>query len=144
MPAGAKSHIDEFMPEAEFDELHTVRVHATPARAWQAVREVRGSEIAAAATLMRIRRAAAGQFGAPRIPPNEPPMLDGLTSGRSSFTVLTIDEGREFVFCMVGRPWSNGPGMKVAGADELRAFAAPNAIKVVANPARRRPRRRLV
>lgn len=53
--AGPESLLDQWMPEWQFGEFHSVRVRATPEQAWRAIHEVTGDEILLLRTLTRIR-----------------------------------------------------------------------------------------
>ena len=61
LPAGVKraaareSLLDEWMPEWQFDEVHALRVRATPEQAWRAIHEVTADEIWLFRTLTWIR-----------------------------------------------------------------------------------------
>ncbi len=50
-----ESRLDEWMPEWQFSEFHSKRVHATPERAYRAIREVTADEILLFRTLTWIR-----------------------------------------------------------------------------------------
>src|SRR4030095_6577188 len=53
--AGRRRALDELLWEYHFHEIHSLRVHASPQRVFQAIREVRPEEIRYLATLMAIR-----------------------------------------------------------------------------------------
>ncbi len=53
--ATTESLLDEWMPQWQFGEVHSLPVRATIQRAWQAVHEVTGDEIALMRTLMWLR-----------------------------------------------------------------------------------------
>jgi len=61
LPAGLKraaareSLLDEWMPEWQFDEFHSLPVHATPEQAWRAIHEVTADEVWLFRTLTWIR-----------------------------------------------------------------------------------------
>jgi hypothetical protein len=88
------SHLDAFMPEWQFHEVHTRHVAAPPARVYAALRQVRADEIALFNTLTWIRR-----FGRP-LPPGimnagHEPIIDVALKG--GFTLLVDDAPRELV-----------------------------------------------
>jgi hypothetical protein len=90
-----ESKLDEVMPVWEFNEVHTMHIDAPPAVVFDAVRNVRASEIALLDTLMWIRR------GGRRYPARvaearkREPMLDVAT--RMGFEWLANDPPREVV-----------------------------------------------
>lgn len=53
--AGRESLLDEWMPEWQFSERHSLRVQAAPDEAWRAIREVTADEIALFRALTWIR-----------------------------------------------------------------------------------------
>lgn len=54
--AKVETRLDEFVPVWQFSERHTIRIAATPARVFDAIRSVRANEIALFKTLTWIRR----------------------------------------------------------------------------------------
>ena len=56
--AQPKSRLDAVMPEYQFFEKHSVRVHARPEQVMQAVRESKFGDMKSVGTLLRIRAAA--------------------------------------------------------------------------------------
>jgi hypothetical protein len=53
--AGRRKALDELLWEYHFHEIHSLRIHASPQRVFQAIREVRPEEIRYLVTLMAIR-----------------------------------------------------------------------------------------
>jgi hypothetical protein len=49
------TRLDDVMPEYQFSEIHTVRVHARPAQVMQATREATFGDMTSLATLMKVR-----------------------------------------------------------------------------------------
>jgi len=54
--ARVESHLDEYIPVWQFNEVHSIHVDAPPARVYDAIRRVRADEIALFRTLTWIRR----------------------------------------------------------------------------------------
>jgi hypothetical protein len=88
------SRLDEFTPEWQFHELHQRHIAATPARVFDAIKQVRADEIAFFNTLTWIRR-----FGRP-LPPgilnagHEPIVTVAIKGG---FIALADEAPREIV-----------------------------------------------
>ena len=51
-----ETHLDEFMPVWQFNEIHTIEIAAPPARAFEAMKAVTAGEITLFRTLTWIRR----------------------------------------------------------------------------------------
>ena len=90
-----KTRLDEFAPAWQFHEVHTIRVAASPARVFAAIKQVRADEIAFFQTLTWIRRGGRqlppGILNAPR----DQPLIDLATS--SGFIRLAEDGPGEIV-----------------------------------------------
>jgi hypothetical protein len=92
---GAATRLDEFAPVWQFNEVHTIRIAAPPARVFDAIKQVRADEIALFRTLTWIRR------GGRPLPPGilnagtREPLLDVAT--KSGFVWLADDRPREIV-----------------------------------------------
>jgi hypothetical protein len=92
---GIRTHLDEFVPVWQFDEWHTIRIAAPPARVFDAIKAVRADEIALFRTLTWIRR------GGRRLPPGilnaglDKPLIDVATN--AEFVRLAEDAPREIV-----------------------------------------------
>jgi hypothetical protein len=90
-----ENRLDEFTPVWQFRELHTIRVAASPARVFDAIRRVRADEIRLFHTLTWIRR------GGREAPPSilnaggREPLIDVAT--RSGFVRLADDAPRELL-----------------------------------------------
>jgi len=98
------TRLDEFMPVWQFNERHTIRIAASPQRVFDAVREVRASEISLFNTLTSIRRG--GRKTPENIlnPGDSSAILDVAT--RSGFIYLASDAPREVVVgtMLIGPP----------------------------------------
>ncbi|MBI5083010.1 MAG: hypothetical protein HZB13_00200 [Acidobacteria bacterium] len=94
-PAGPPSELDRFVPAYQFSELHSIRVQASAARVYQAIKTVTAGEIALFQTLTSIRRL--GRPGPESIlhAPERQPLLEVAT--RTTFVLLAEHPGREVV-----------------------------------------------
>jgi hypothetical protein len=93
--ASPQTRIDEFMPVFQFDEVHSIRVAATPGRVYQAMKAVTPDEIPLLGVLTWLRRA--GQpspEGVPDAPGSESLLGSAL---KSSFVLLADQPNREVV-----------------------------------------------
>lgn len=93
--AAPASRLDEYMPAYQFNEVHTIRVNASPARVYRAIKEVTAGDISFFRALTAIRR-----FGRPAPEsilnaPERLPILDVAT--RTTFVTLADDAEREIV-----------------------------------------------
>lgn len=134
-----KTHLDEFMPVWQFGERHTIRVAAPPARVFEAIRNVRGNEIALFNTLTWIRRG--GRRGSESIlnAGDSAALLDVAT--RNGFIYLADDAPRELVIgtVVVAPPGGRGtltpqtykaqlpPGFALAAMNFVVTPDGPNA-----------------
>jgi hypothetical protein len=112
------TRLDEFVPAWQFREVHTIRVGASPARVFEAIRRVRADEILMFRALTWIRR------GGRQLPPSilnagdREPIIDVATRG--GFVKLADDPPRELV---IGAVVMAPPGRR--GSPTLDAFRAP-------------------
>lgn len=101
LPVGTKAistpttKLDEWMPKWQFDEEHSIHIHAPPEKVFAAIREVRADEIFLFRTLIAIRRC--GEPGPESImnPPENKPLLDVAT--QTTFIYLADEAPREIV-----------------------------------------------
>ena len=105
--SGAETRLDEFMPVWQFNERHTIRIDAPPARVYEAIRNVRAGEISLFNTLTWIRR------GGRQLPESilnagdTASLLDVAT--RSGFVYLADDAPKEVV---IGTVVMHPPGAR--------------------------------
>ncbi len=99
----AETRLDEFAPVWQFNEVHSLRIHAPPERVYEAIQRVRADEIRLFRTLTWIRR------GGQELPPSilnagvDESILD--VSTRSGFIYLAKDAPRELaVGTVIARP----------------------------------------
>ena len=86
------SELDRVAPSYQFHEVHRTTVHASPDRAYRAIKEVTASEILFFRELTWLRRV--GRRGPESVlnAPERRPLLDVAT--RTSFITLADDEPR--------------------------------------------------
>ena len=123
--------IDEYMSANHVSEFHSELVHAPPERVYAAVRATTFADIKTMATLMQIRRAAAGKFNRVKSPPI--PVLDVLSRPESGFVLLAENPQQEIVLGTAGRFWSTGATRKVVTSEDFIAYNEPGAAKSVFN-----------
>ena len=89
------TQLDQYVPVYQFNEIHTVRVHASREQVYRAIKSVPADEILFFQTLTRIRRL--GRPGAEGIlnAPEHQPLLDVAT--RTSFLLLAEETNHEIV-----------------------------------------------
>lgn len=94
---GGPMRLDDFMPEFQFHEVHSVRVKASPDRVFKAMKDVTPEEIRFFRTLSWIRSPHFGQAPNESIlnaPPKKPILDVALSSG---FALLAEEPDRELV-----------------------------------------------
>ena len=120
--------LDDFLPDYEFNEIHTVTVDAAPERVITAIKELTAAELSPLIFwMLSIRNLPAKLTGkhAPNV--TQPgPFLDQLYKG--GFVPLVEEPGREIVFGLVGQFW------KLAG-DEAPHIPSPEAFLAFDDPA---------
>jgi hypothetical protein len=89
------ARLDEFAPEHQFNEVHTIRVRAPRDRVYRAIQEVTAGEIALFRALTWVRRL--GRKGKESIldPPPDEPVLAVAT--RTGFLLLADEPDQEIV-----------------------------------------------
>lgn len=93
--ATVESRIDEFVPVWQFSERHSMSIAASPERVFEAIRQVRGDEIALLGALTWIRRGGRHAPESVLNAGNSRPILDVALS--SGFTLLADESPREVV-----------------------------------------------
>jgi hypothetical protein len=129
----ATTRLDEFTPVWQFNEVHSARVAAPPARVFDAVMQVRADEIFFFRTLTWIRR------GGRRLPPgilnagSAAPLLE--VAVRGGFVVLADDAPREIVIgTIVAAPAGPRPQLTVALFNSPPPGFALGAVNFVVSP----------
>ena len=122
-PAAARTRIDDFAPEYQFNEVHATRVHAPPDRVFRAVKAVTAGEIRLFRLLTWIRSPHLPGRGRENIlnAPAGSPILD--VALRSGFVLLAEEPDREMVIgaavcCAPDRPGAAKAVMNFLVEDE--------------------------
>jgi hypothetical protein len=127
-----QTELDEFLPEYDFHESHSTRVHATPARVMHAAWKITFADISAFRTLGRIRSIALGDFRSRPVRTDQRPILELMSSAPGSgFFPLAITD-RECLFGMAGRPWANDAERWLT-PEQFRAWRRPDAVRIAFN-----------
>jgi hypothetical protein len=125
--------LDEFLPDYDFNEVHSTRVAAPPEAVLAAVRAVTSREVRLLVLLMALRRLPAairkGRSASARRA-LDAPILGQMTRG--SFVVLA-ERPDELVVGIVGRFWTADSGVRDVSAPDFAAFDEPGFAKGVMN-----------
>jgi hypothetical protein len=102
------ARIDEFVPEYDFHEVHSIRVHAPPDRIYTAIKTVTADEIRFFRTLTWIRSPSLARRAESIMAPSRQTPIHEVAT-RTTFVLLADDPGRELVTgTVLGRPWTYG------------------------------------
>ena len=93
--ASARTHLDEFAPNYQFGEFHTIHVDAPRERVFEAMKDVTADEIFLFRTLTWIRRLGGSDQESILNPPPHEPILD--VAKRTGFLLLAEEPNREIV-----------------------------------------------
>jgi hypothetical protein len=100
--------IDEFVPEYDFHELHSIRILAPRERIYAAIKTVTADEIRFFRTLTWIRSPSLARRAESILAPSRQTPIHEIAT-RTTFVVLADDPGRELVTgTVLGRPWTYG------------------------------------
>ena len=125
--------LDEYLPDYQWNEVHSTQVAAPPDRVLAAVRGLTPREVPLLVALMAVRRVpeAIVRRSAGRLRRGlDGAILDGMTSG--GFALLA-ERPDELVFGVVGRFWTTGGGVEPVGPGEFAAFDSPGFAKGAMN-----------
>jgi len=114
------------LPCADFRERHDRRIAAPPAAVWDALFDVRPTDLALTRTLMAVRMLPARMTGQARERP-----LTGRLVEHAPIPVLITDPGRAIVAGGVLQPWKlrGGAPPPSLDVDALRAFDEPGWVR---------------
>jgi hypothetical protein len=125
--------LDEFLPDYDFNEVHSTFVAATSHEVLAAARAVTAREVPLLVVLMAIRRLPAAvrrrRLGSVRRSLDEP-LMDQFTRG--GFVVLA-ERPDELAVGAVGRFWTTDGGIERVRAEEFVTADAPGVAKAVMN-----------
>lgn len=119
--------LDQFMPEYEVFERHSVRVNAPAEIALHAAEEIDLQQSPIVAAIFRARELFLGARSSHRRTSR------GLAAEvqASGWRVLAEVPGREIVFGTVTQPWIANVTFRSVGPAEFRAFHGPSLVKIV-------------
>jgi hypothetical protein len=119
--------LDEFLPDYDVNEVHSVTTSAPPAAVMAAIRELTPREVPLLVALMAIR-------SLPNLLRRRPPARGTILEGfrRAGFVTLRWDPD-EFVAGVVGRFWQPSGGVRPVEPTEFRDFAEPGWAKAAFN-----------
>ena len=129
LPAGetripsAQTKLDEFAPVYQFSESHSIQIHSSRERVYEAIRQVTAGEIKLLRTLTWIRRL--GRETPPGVlnaPQNEPVLDVALRSG---FLLLADEPGHEIVIGALVRVPAGWRPSKKPTPDGFKSLSAP-------------------
>ncbi len=127
--------LDEFLPAYEFNEVHSVTVHAPPDRVYKAIHEMRAGELSPLVNLLLSLRGLPARLlgkAGPRLA-DEKPFLQQLLD--NNFIPLAEITDREVVFGLIGQFWklTGGHSPAISSPDQYRTFDDPHYAKVATN-----------
>ncbi len=112
--------IDEFLPEHDFIETHSISIHADAADIYRTANEVDFSELFIIRWLMCLRGMSGGSL-----------TLRNLK--RYKFEMLRESVNKEMVIGLVGRFWTIGGGLQTIDAESFKKFDSKGYAKAVWN-----------
>jgi hypothetical protein len=125
--------LDDFLPDYDVNEIHSIRVAAAPDAVLAAVRALTVREVPLLVVLMSLRRLpAAIHRRRPAVDRSalDRRLLDQFTRGG----FLVLEEGEdELVLGVVGRFWTMDGGVRRTARDEFVTFHEPGFAKAVVN-----------
>ena len=127
-PPGDHMRIDDFMPYYHFNEVHTLRIQASPSTVFRAIKEATPEEVRFLRLLTRLR-----SLGDCHRPDEHEPILTALTD--RGFLLLGETSERELVLGTVGQFWklSGGPRTELPRPELFEALDAPGYAKATIN-----------
>jgi hypothetical protein len=121
--------LDEFLPDYDFNEIHSTPVAATPEAVMAAVRSLSVREVPVLVALMALRTLPGRLRGRTRRP-REGTILEGFQRG--GFMTLA-ERPHELVVGAVGRFWRASGDVRRVSADDFAGFSEPGYAKAVFN-----------
>ncbi len=127
--------LDDLMPTYEFNEVHRIRIHASPGAVYVALKEVTPGEMPLVRVLFGLRSLPAHLMGHQGLPTRktEPLYAQMLNGG---FVSLGEVPGEELVVGVVGQMWKlrgDTPAPRITGKHAFVAFNAPGFAKGAMN-----------
>lgn len=127
--------LNDFLPEYEFHEVHTVRVNAKAEQVFRAMKELTASELSPLIFLLMKIRSLPAKLSRRETPRPSPagPFLEQMVQG--GFIHLAEVPGREIVFGLIGQFWKpdGGKALSIHEPNAFLAFDDARYAKVAAN-----------
>jgi hypothetical protein len=120
--------LDEFLPEYDFNEVHSTRVRAAPAEVLAAARALTSREVPLARALMAVRTLPARLRGPQR--EIDTPIVDGFLG--AGFALLA-ERSDELVLGGVGRFWLPSASVRRIAPEGFAGFGEPGWAKAAFN-----------
>jgi hypothetical protein len=125
--------LDKFSPAYDFNEVHSITIHASPERIFRAVKGVTPAEMPIFTLLIGLRALPALLTGKRRRSFNNTQPLIGEALSRG-FVLLAEQPNRELVVGTIGQFWrAVGGGYRVEDAQEFLTANPPGYAKAVMN-----------
>lgn len=121
--------LDAFLPEYDVSEHHEVVVHASPERAFQAIREVDLAKDPLIGALFFVRTIPHRLTG--KLPQSRRLTIEEMLQG--GFRLLEDDSPRELIVGAIGRFWQLDSGIREMNANDFIDFNEPGFAKAVMN-----------
>ena len=126
--------LDDFLPTFDFNEVHTIQVHAPSSRVFSALKVLTPAEISLLRILFAIRSLPARLTGkAERNIENARPLLQQLLG--NGFILLAESPDQELVLGTIGQFWklTGNVSARIADASGFLAFSQPEYAKAAMN-----------
>ena len=130
-----KMLLDDFLPNYQFNEVHSIRVHAPIQRVYAAFKSLTPGELSPLVGIMFAIRALPGLITGKRDQGfnDRRPFLEQMTEG--GFFILAEKAPQEIVFGLVGQFWvfTGAVNVKISSPEEFINFDNPEYAKTAAN-----------
>jgi hypothetical protein len=129
--------LEQFLPQFDVNEVHSIEIRATPERVYRALQEYRLGDSAVTRFLFALRRlpallTAKGRAALQAAQQQEPPFIQMLDKG--GFVKMAETPNKEIVVGLVGKFWKPVPEqVKVANGAAFLLFGDPAYTKAAMN-----------
>lgn len=125
--------IDNYLPDFHYHEVHSITIQATPERVFNAILELRPSEMSLLVSwMLKLRDLPGRLFGRQHTVLDERPLLTQLFA--EDFILLEKQENTEIVFGTIGQFWKISPSaVRVPDPAAFIAFHDTDFVKTAAN-----------